>query len=360
MDVSEHGPMSAVDDFGRFRFGSFRTPIYYPNFHDAHLSDCTAFWGRAGVRGLAARIRAMRLKEWHFVCVVGEEWILWAAIAQLGYAGHVSCCLLERDTSTLHQVTLVTPLGRNIRFADSSVRGTTTWRDGNDYVVFEYQPQGGGLWSCSFNLPFPDPDSARERRPPRRDRRRLKGQVSILANDCVALLYPLDSNRAAYTHKEAGNRAEGLLSFGVEELRFENDSSATMDWTRSFADRHTRWNWLTATGMSGDCRRLGINLSEHLYGGAENFVWLDGSPRPLGVVEFVPPRDKGLPWHISSDRCTLQFLPECERKQRISLPFGRSSLTQHFGVLEGAVRLGDSPIHLHGLCGICEQHDAVW
>lgn len=289
----------------------------------------------------------MRLKQWHFVSVVGDEWYLAACIAHLGYVGQASCFVVERMSREKYEFNRILPMARNIVFAQSSVRGTTTWREDTDYMSFEYQSQGGGIWSCSFNLPFPS-------------NTRLKGQFSITPDESIALLYPLDSNRGAYTHKEAGNRAEGLVTFGMQELRFEHDACATMDWTRSFADRHTRWNWLSVAGISGDGRRIGINLSEHVYAGAENFVWLEGVPQPLGVVEFVKPAQSNGAWRIFNDKCELVFQPECDHRQQVKRPFVKSNLTQYFGMVDGVLRFGGGAMQINGFYGVCEEHDAIW
>jgi hypothetical protein len=146
----------------------------------------------------------------------------------------------------------------------------------------------------------------------------------------------------------------------MQEMHFEHDAQATMDWTRAFPDRHTRWSWLSVAGISGDGRRLGLNLSEHIYGGAENYCWLDGTLHPLGLVEFTPPREEGLPWRIASDRCALEFHVEGARSEKVDYRFVKSRFIQRYGHIEGHVRFAGGVMQVSGLYGVCEEHDAVW
>lgn len=341
-------PPSIVDDKGRFRFGSYATPVFTPDFDPAHLSDVFGVIGRAHRRGVPRWLRRMRLKEWQHFSFVCDEFFVTAGIVHLGYAGNAFCRIVDRDTGRTLSFERLPPLGRGIRFAESSVRGTTSWRDGSDYMTFDYQPQAGGLWSCTFNLPFGAPG-------------RLKGQVSVYPEpECVALVFPLHDNRAAYTHKEAGNRAEGSLTLGTLEMRFDRDGQAALDWTRSFADRRTRWNWLCAAGMTGDGRRVGLNLSQHVYGAAENYVWLDGMTASLGAVEFTPPAHAGEPWRIAGEQCALEMTPNARRTQRASYGVVHSRFTQHFGPIEGHLRFDGGLLPLCDLYSVCEQHDALW
>lgn len=342
MGLPMHAPASAVDENGAFRFGTYGAPIYAPDFFAADLSDCGSFLGGR----LGARVRALRLKEWHFIAISGDLWHLAATIAQFGYVGYAVCHVVERGAAVVHTFERTLPWGRGVHFAESSVHGTTFWREGADYMAFEYLAEYGGLWSCTFNLPFSNG-------------RRLKGQVGISPDECVALLYSLDKNRAAYTHKEAGNRAEGLVTFGQNELRFEHDASAVMDWTRSFANRKMSWDWLAVSGRLGDGRRVGLNLSQHIYEDAENYLWLEGIPKPIGAVEFKAAASGGR-WRLAGAGAQLTFCPEVEVSTRFARPFVRMDASREFGMLEGSVRVNGTALQLQGLYGVCEHHDAVW
>lgn len=340
-------PAAIVDDFGRFRFGTYTTPIFTPDFAPARISGVSGFIGKPHRRGLGGWLRAMRMKEWQHFWLVSEEFLVVAGIAQLGFVGNAFCRVIERDTGECHLFERIIPFGKTISFSPSSVRGSTSWRDGSDHMTFEYQTQDGGLWSCTFNLPF--------------GAERLKGQVSVHAEpECLALVFPLDSNRAAYTHKEAGNRVEGLVTLGFRELRFEHDGQGAIDWTRGYLDRHTRWNWLSGAGVTGDGRRLGINLSEHVYGAAENAVWLDGVMHMMGPVTFARPKHPQEPWRITSDKVALEFHPDTSKTQCVDYWLVQSDFTQHYGVIEGHLRFAGGMMQVNGLYGVCEVHEAVW
>ena len=340
-------PPTVVDDMGRFRFGTYTTPIFTPDFAPARLSDVSPFIGGPHRKGLGGWLRSMRQKEWQHFTLISDEILVATGIAQLGYVGNVFCHVIDRHTGECHSFERIIPFGKAIGFSPSSVRGTTSWRQGSDHLSFEYQPVGSGLWSCTFNLPLGS--------------ERLKGQVSLHPEgECLALVFPLDSNRAAYTHKEAGNDAEGLLTLGPRELHFSHGAQGAVDWTRGFLDRRTTWNWLCGAGLSGDGRRLGINLSEHVYGGAENAIWLEGVMHLIGPVTFTLPNQAGEPWRINSDKCSIELHPDCSRSQHVDYRLVKSDFTQYFGAMDGYVRFGGGLMQVTGLYGVCEVHEAVW
>ncbi|NDD27766.1 MAG: DUF2804 family protein [Proteobacteria bacterium] len=341
-------PPTVVDDLGNFRFGTFTTPFYTPDFQAAEVSDMHPFMGRPRPGGLGRWLRRMRLKEWQHIWMVSEEYCVSADICLLGCVGAVWCQVIERDTGTCMSFARSVSFPRDIAFAESSVRGVTSWRDEGRYITFEYQPQAGGLWSCTFNLPLDNGE-------------KLKGQVSVYPEpESLALVHPLHRNRAVYLHREAGNRAEGLITLGMRELRFEHDAQAGFEYVRSFPDAATRYTALTASGVTGDGRRLGLSLSQGLYGAADCHVWLDGVLHALDAVEFTPPPHAGEVWHIASERCMLEFHPICTQSQSLDHRLVKSKRVRHYGTLEGYLRFGGGLMQVTGPFGICETLNAAW
>ena len=347
MDVTPHAPPVAVDDGGRFRFGCYHTPIYRPDFTRADLSDCFSFWGKGNRRGPGRWYRALRLKQWHSFVVFSDDWVLSAMIAHFGATSRVHCTLTERDGRARHVYERNPAFARGLSFAESSVRGSSTWRDGSEFMVFEYQPQAGGLWSLSFNIRL---SSALL----------LKGQVTVHPDEALALLYPLGTNRAAYTHKEAGNRVEGLLTFGAQEMRLTMRARACMDWTRCFPDRKTRCLALAGGGTTSSGSRLGINLSQGLYDDAENFAWVDGQPSPLGAVELQAPCVAGDPWRVRGNCIEIEVRPDTRWDCTVRGFGTRLTASEEYGVADGTVRVGDVTHTVQGLQTVSVRRDATW
>jgi len=290
--------------------------------------------------GLLGRlVRRMRKKEWHYVSAVTRECFLGVAVAQLGYVANVFAYFVDRETATMVETEVLSPLGLGVKIAGSSVDGATTW--GGQSVSLAWH---GGGWDCALAL--------------RLARRPLNATLRVEADRAVALLYPLGSNRAAYTHKEAGNRCSGTLEYGGR--RYSLDGHAAMDWTRSFANRRTEWNWLCLAGTSTDGRRVGVNASARVYGDAENFAWVDGAPLALGEVRFEVPPDPLKPWKISGERIALEFTPLGQRAQNTNLGLVTSRFTQPFGTARGELRLPDGIVPLRDIFGVVEDHLAVW
>ncbi len=195
--------------------------------------------------------------------------------------------------------------------------------------------------------------------------RSLEGTFRLEPAEALALLHPLGrGKRAAYTHKAAALRASGRLRFGGTPIDVDGGLGC-IDWTRSLADRQTRWRWASMTGGLSGGRRLGLNLSSLVYddpGGAsrENAAWIDGRVQPLGGVRFEVPADPArTPWRIRStadDEVDLELVPVGARADRVELGLVRSDFVQPFGTFRGYV-LGET---VEQAFGVVEDHVARW
>ncbi len=338
----------AVNACGKFLFGRYRSPIATPSFEGAILSDCPGWWGRPTDSSFGRMVRSFRLKEWHYHSIVNDDYFLAFAVAQLGYAANVFLYLVERKTGKLHEYETLLPLGIGVAFAPSSVRGATVWRRERAGICMTYEPVDGGRWRCDLEVPL--------------DETWLRGSLLVMRDEAMALLYPLHKNRGAYTHKEAGNRAGGALMFGERPIEFQEDSTfAALDWTRSFANRRTEWNWLCIAGLASDGRRVGMNLSARVYDDQENTLWVDGVASPLGAATFDVPENTMEPWRIRGDAFELVFRPQGERRQNTDLVFVESQFVQPYGAATGDVLAPDGTrLVLNRVFGVVEDHVAVW
>jgi hypothetical protein len=178
------------------------------------------------------------------------------------------------------------------------------------------------------------------------------------------MLFPLPGKRPAYTYKVAGLRARGDLRLGVERIDLIG-ALACADWTRSLAQRETKWRWASLAHELPDGRRFGLNLSASVYDDAngvsqENAFFLDGEPTVLGAAVFDVPRQPGVEdWTIRSrddDSIDLRFTPLGARTQEIDLRVIRSDYVQPYGLFRGRVA-GHA---IDGAFGVVEDHLAVW
>jgi hypothetical protein len=252
---------------------------------------------------------------------------------------------VNRKTRERFETEQVVPLGSALSFAESSLFGVTRWRSRHTTVDVGHD----GTHYVKLDLPFAET--------------RLRGELRMVPDEALTLLFPLAHGRAAYTHKAAGMRARGELLFGRRRISLEQ-GLGTLDWTRSFAARHTVWNWASFAGYTRSGKRFGLNLSARVYDhqghSMENAVWLDGRVHVLSGVRFVVPARTTDPWRIESlDRSgevELRVLPEGERRAHMNLGIVRSVFAQPYGVAEGQVR-GE---RVEGVFGVVEDHDSLW
>lgn len=324
----ENEPPVALRAANGWAFGRYRHPIADPSL------------GRAN---------RFRTKEWHYHSVVSDDWFLGVALVQLGYVANAFLYLVERaEPARRREHEALSPLGRALSFAPSSVRGETRWQRGKDRIAMRYQDG----WNLELDLALGG--------------ERLSGEIHIEPRESLAVAFPLAADRPAYTHKAGGLPARGALRLGGRELDF-GDALATLDWTRSLARRHTRWKWASFAGRDAGGRTVGLNLSADVYDqpsgvSHENAAFVDGVTHSLGGVVFELPADPERErWRIRSPELELEFQPLGARKQRLNLGLIRSDFVQPYGTFRGELAPGGlAPLRVDGVFGVVENHDALW
>jgi hypothetical protein len=328
-------PPANLREDGAWKFGRYRQAIPNPDVG-------------------ASLLNKFRVKEWHYSSFATEDWFFAVGLVQLGYVANAFAYLVDRKRPTLppREYEAISPLGTALDFAPSSVAGSTRWLRGDARIEMEWmEPE----WRVKLDIPFPDAP--------------LKGELRLANTEALALLHPLTPERPAYTHKAAGMPATGVLDLGDQRLDFRQ-AYGTLDWTRSLANRETRWKWASFAGHDKGGALVGLNLSAEVYDDAagnsrENGFWVDGVVQPLGGVRFEVPKDPGVhDWRIVSrdanasgePEVDLSFEPYGSRRQNLDLRLIKSDFIQPFGVFRGQVRGHE----IDGLFGVVEDHLAVW
>ena len=327
--------MKAVTSEGRFLFGNFEAPLTALDFHLADLSDVSAWWGRPQSGWLGQTVRRMRLKKWHYLSATHPDFYLCAAIADLGYVGNTFCYLVDRRSGRKFETESLRPLGWGVQvgrtsLVESLARGIRIAHLDN-------------RWLCELDLNL--------------EGKSLRAEVCFPTGRPLCLLHPLHQNRGAYTHKEVGEPCSGWVEWNNEKFTMEG-AFGGLDYTHSYADRCTTWKWLFLTGSLVDGRRFGLNLSELLYGSAENYLWLDGRLHALGEAHFSSPKEGS--WKISGERMQLQFQPIGKREQNVNLLLVRSQFVQPYGEASGTVCCKGETLEIASAFGVAEDHRAVW
>lgn len=321
---------AAVDEEGRIRYGRYAGPIPYVNFGDRKRDR-------------------LRKKEWHYTAVTTDRHFVAFAVVQLGYVANVFAYVVDRQKPDVPRtMEALLPLGRGLAFGASSVDGHTRLEHQGQRIDVRY-----GLEGFHVELDL-DVDGAR-----------LRGAFDCLAGPSFSLVHALDASRIAYTHKASTYRVTGTLAHGDARILPAEGALGTIDWTRSIANRTTRWKWASLSTHAEDGTPLGLNLSADVYddadGDSEENVFFDGDRvRPLGGVSFQVPRaPRTMPWHISSrqgSEVDLVFTPYGARGQVLDLGVLKSDFVQPYGVFRG--RILDRAID--GAFGVVENHLSVW
>jgi predicted secreted hydrolase len=266
---------------------------------------------------------------------------------QLGYVANAFCYLVERATGHSWQMEKLAPLGLGLTIAPSSLQGTTLWQRGGDRLEVQALATG---WQIAMDV--------------RLQGQHLTANLTLQAEEALALVHPLAPGRIAYTHKAAGMPAHGTLTWAGETLDVQG--LATLDWTRSQALRTTRWKWCSLVHVLADGRRLGLNLSAEVYDGPdgvsqENAAWLDGSVHPLGIAQFQVPADpQREAWRITGPEVDLTFRPMGARQQDVRLGLISSRFVQPFGLFTGSLTISGQRLTIAGAFGVVEDHLARW
>lgn len=288
-----------------------------------------------------------RLKEWHYVSFTTDEWFVAVGLVQLGYIGSMFSYVVDRlQQRPAVEYGALSPLGRALSIAPSSVDGTSSWK--SRAAAVSIVARDG--WDLELDIPLGS--------------ERLRGRARIEAQDSLCMLKELGPGRLAYTHKAAGWPLSGQLELGSRPIRLDGGLGAS-DWTRSQADRITEWKWASLGGILPDGTRIGLNLSADVYDdekghSLENAFWVNGQVQRLSGVRFdVPAEPKSKRWRIQSidsDEVDIEFQPLGAREEHTNFGLVRTDFVQPYGRFAGRVCGND----ISGCFGVVEAHVSVW
>ncbi|HET9237426.1 MAG TPA: DUF2804 domain-containing protein [Oligoflexus sp.] len=343
---------AVVDAQGRFDFGRFTEPFFSANLADAHLGDYVL--GLRQPTRWNTWLRALRLKEWHFLSLDHTDIFLAFAVAQLGYVSNLFAYAVDKRTGKIYEWGARLPLGRGLSFGSSSIEGRTVWRSRGCALDIVNEKTA---WDVKLEL------------------KDLSARFRIQRDEAMALVFPLSPDRAAYTHKEAGNPVLGTLQMFGESFALNSDTClGASDWTRSFCNYITAWTFACFGGRDGKGTRIGLNLSGLIYDDAhgtsqENTVWIDGKSHRVGATRFLLPETKQLAkerWRMEAAqtspgvRLELEFEPIGARREHVSLGLLASKFTQAFGYYSGSITVDGQTYHVHRIFGVAEKHYSRW
>ena len=351
------GTNQAFCQKGAHLFGRDKFPLQDIDYKKSHLLDYPKFLQKHSP--LNSWARRMRLKEWHYISVTHDQFFFAFALIQLGYISQMFMYLVDFDngeTQFIDEYSKKSLFGRSLKFAPSSLRGKSLWKSPRNFFQVE-----GTQKEIIVNI------ESRLKKSP------LSLNLNLRRKESLALHYPLSSHRGAYTHKEATLPTLGSFIHGKRKIILkESNALGVSDWTRSFSNRHTFWNWASFSTTLSDGRTFGINLSQHIYDdhnghSLENAQWVDHEVFFLGAVDFIIPEKDPLKknWSLigqisSKTWLELEFTPQGKRQEKINLGVLRSDFIQPFGLFNGYIIHRNEKIIIKQVFGVMEKHYSKW
>lgn len=348
-------------------------------------------------------------KQWQYYSVDSDAYWIGFAVANLGYVANgfiyaVDKRAVAHDTHTAqhnnalgapaphaagdrhkYEFTALSPLAMAVTQGDDIISGCTVW-SGHGASMRLCSSVERGQQDVSFRAPLTRTHDGTVRD--------VSFRGTFAHTEAMSLLFPLEANRPAHTHKYVGMAlvpGTGAIRFGADapDEPLSANTLCGMDFTKSLSERVTQWKWASlhtahATNLNADGvnpKALGINLSDDVFvyadgHSAENAVWVDGTVHFAGSVDFVLPSPPTAlttsVWRIATrnpaDDVQLQltFQPLGTRAEQLNLGLIVSDFVQPFGLFDGTISVVDRATKtrvtyaVHDAWGVVESHYAKW
>jgi Protein of unknown function (DUF2804) len=252
-----------------------------------------------------------RLKQWRYVGVFAEEFLLCAARVQVGALGQTFWVIWDREDRELHEHT---------RLRLPGARGEVWEEEGVTHVMAGND---------------------------------IRARLRIGEGQSIEAVCPTPEGEYVWTRKHAGVPVE--CDVRAHGKRWRREAPGIEDESAGYHPRHTVWSWSSGVGRLEDGRSVGWNLVSGINDPrrlSERAIWVDGNPSEPDPVEF-----QGLEAIAFEDGSRLDFRAETERSRAENRLLVRSTYRQPFGEFTGAMPGG---LRLARGLGVMEHHDARW
>jgi hypothetical protein len=177
------------------------------------------------------------LKHWDFKSISTSRYFIVAALANFNYIAHGFVYVIDRTNrdKQFYQYASRSLLAQAIREqANSSIDGCTLfYQSSSEYIRLCYDKKEK-TYQVDVNVPMNENLQIAVD---------FKIDYSIEKDRSMVLVYPVEENRPAYTHKIAGLPAQGKISIGSGNQEEFLDGISSMDWTFAYSERLSRWKW---------------------------------------------------------------------------------------------------------------------
>lgn len=283
-------------------------------------------------------------KQFQFVSIVTEKYIIGVAIADIRYLASGFCYVFDTETHELVEQQWLKPLNMGYQTQPSSWNSQAYLA--NDAIQFKVEH---GLWHIQLSTDLIQADL------------RLKPESESLP---LMLCTPTAYSGWTYTQKHNALVVQGEMSVKGQPQDLIN-AVAGYDFSAGYMRRETSWRWASINHHSEN-KRIGLNFAAGVNetGHCENVIWIDGERHLMPPVQFEFSRmHQEASWRITSqDKCIdLIFKPKNQRSEKKNFWFLKSNFRQFVGYFFGYVIDGNGIKHeLEEVMGLTEDHYAKW
>lgn len=177
------------------------------------------------------------LKHWDFKSISTSHHFIVVAIANFNYMANVFVYVIDRSKGEkqIYQYEARSILAQAIEEqAKSSIDGCTHfYRSPSEYIRLCYNKKEK-VYEIDANVPMKEGHQISFD---------AKIEYSNEKDQSLALLYPVETTRPAYTHKVAALPARGNIQIDNNKKEELLDGLASIDWTLGYPERQCSWKW---------------------------------------------------------------------------------------------------------------------
>ncbi|MGZ9897508.1 DUF2804 domain-containing protein [Shewanella gaetbuli] len=285
-------------------------------------------------------------KQFQFVSIVTQRYVLGLAIADIRYAASSFCYLYDIKANRMVESAWLRPLGIGCQLSHSPFEGKA--KVGSSAHHFEFDIVDG-CWHVNIQLT------------------NIQAKLKLLAPPLslpLSLCTPTGYNGWTYTQKHNALAVTGQLTIHQEPQPLQN-ALASYDFSAGYMREKTAWRWASLNAMTPQ-GAIGFNLAAGVNetGNTENVFWVNGQRYFLGAANFHFNRhiSDGF-WQISTNdgRVDVIFRSLNCRKEKLNLGFIKNNFRQYIGYFSGVV-IGDDGVkyQINNQLGLTEDHFAKW
>lgn len=283
-------------------------------------------------------------KQFQFVSIVTEKYIIGVAIADIRYLASGFCYVFDTETHELVEQQWLKPFNMGYQTQPSSWNSQAYLA--NDAIQFKIEH---GLWHIQLSTDLIQADL------------KLKPESESLP---LMVCTPTAYSGWTYTQKHNALTIHGQMSVKGQPQDLSN-AVAGYDFSAGYMRRETSWRWASINHqMEG--KSIGLNLAAGVNetGNCENVIWIDGERHLMPPVHFEFSRmHQEASWRITSQdkRIDLIFKPKNQRSEKKNFWFLKSNFRQFVGYFSGYLIDENGIKHeLDEVMGLTEDHYAKW